>query len=82
MTQQTSEYLPYKYHVVYLFSDGEARGTGSIDLSRRHKFRSNKDIKATKKYLEDKNDYQDVVILSWLAYEKETWFSKVIGIFK
>ena len=73
--------LKYGYHVVYIFSDGDKRGTGSIDLRRSYKFRSTEDVNSSKKYLEEEYGYHNVVILSWQAYETETWFSKLIGIF-
>jgi len=76
-----SEELKYKYHIVYAFRDGNKGGTGSMDTSTRCKFTDSGSVKALKDYIEEDQGFTDVVILSWAAYEKESWFTNFWRLF-
>lgn len=78
----TSDELKYKYYVVYLFHNGNKSGTGSMDTSLRYKITDSEAVKSIKDFIENDQGFTDVVILSWLAYEKENWFARLKRIFK
>lgn len=57
----------YKYYVVYKYIDEmEVHGNGSSILSLDKKIENETDIRFIKQYLEEKNGYNNVLILNWI----------------